>query len=665
MRGDAVSDERAPETRGLDPSAYEPMDGDRYEPVVPHSQSPTELTMRAVLMGVVLGVIFGAANAYLALKVGITVAASIPAAVIAVFFFRVAKGATLLESNMVQTVGSAGESVAAGVVFTIPAFFLWMQSDPAADPGRLKIFMLALTGGLLGVLFMIPLRRHLIVKEHGKLLYPEGTACAEVLVSSQAGANKAKQLFQGLGLGGLYMFLMHDKWLSFWGKDPGATFRNRYHIGMEVTPELLGVGYIIGPRIAGLMLGGAILGVLVLVPLISYFRELGGMTFMDANAIRGEYVKLIGAGAVAFGGLVTLGKSLPTILSSFRSGVAGLSNSAAADASGVRRTQRDLPLPAVMLGALALIVLMWALPDSILPVGLGGAVAVLVFAFIFVTVSSRIVGLIGGTSNPVSGMTIATLLITAALFVAFGAGAEAKYGVLSVGAVVCIAAAIGGDTSQDLKTGFLVGATPRRQQLGEFVGVVTSAIAIAFVIYVFKSDIVSGELLAPQANLMRTVIDGVMEGDMPWTLLSIGAFAAIVVELLGANSLAFAVGLYLPIELSTPIMAGGLIRAFTEKRFTGNEKLERRERGVLYGSGLIAGAAIVGVIISILVGAAEFWGPLGTLVGTDGDPATGIPGSGIRGLTDGLGGGWPLLFFGVLFVALWLKANGRSRSAGS
>ena len=649
-----MSDPSAPESQvhGLDPSAYEPIDGDRYQPVVPAHESPTEFTWRAILMGIVLGIVFGAANAYLALKVGLTVAASIPAAVMAVFFFKRVKGASLLESNIVQTVGSAGESVAAGVVFTIPAFFLWMQADPAADPGRLKIFMLALVGGILGVLFMIPLRRYLVVREHGKLAYPEGTACAEVLVSAQAGAEKAKQLFQGLGFGALYMFLMHDKWLGLWNKDPGADVRGRYHIGMEVSPELLGVGYIIGPRIAGLMLGGAVLGVLVLAPAIGFIRELGGMPAMSPDAIRGEYVKLIGAGAVAFGGIVTLVKSLPTIVGSFRQGVAGLGAGAAARVT--RRTERDLPLKGVLIAAAAVVVVMALLPDSILPVGLGGALAVLVFAFIFVTVSSRIVGLIGGTSNPVSGMTIATLLITAALFVAAGhTGGLAKYHVLSVGAVVCIAAAIAGDTSQDLKTGFLVGATPSLQQIGEFIGVATSALAIAFVIYLFKNDVVSGELLAPQANLMRTVIDGVMEGNMPWDLLAIGGFAAVVVELLGMNSLAFAVGLYLPIELSTPIMVGGLIRAFTEMRYKGGPLMERRERGVLFGSGLIAGAALIGLLVNMLVGLGTFWGPLGRLVGDE------DAGTGIQGMTQGLQGVWPLLIFGVLVAMLWIKANGR------
>jgi putative OPT family oligopeptide transporter len=621
-----------------------------------------EFSFQAVLIGIVIGVLLAAANAFVGLKIGMTISASIPAAVMSLLILRtLLKRGTLLESNMVQTVGSAGESVAAGVVFTIPAFFLWMQSDPAADPGRLKIFMLALVGGLLGVLFMIPLRRSLIVKEHGKLAYPEGTACAEVLVSSQKGAEKAAHLFQGMGLGALYMFLMHDKWFSFWQKDPGATFRNRYHIGMEISPELLGVGFIIGPRIAGLMLGGAVLGMLVLVPLISYFRELGGMPFMEPGDIRGEYVKLIGAGAVAFGGIITLIKSLPTIFTSLRSGLAGLSGKDAAILA--RRTQRDLPLKWVLIAAGVLGVVIWVMPAAILDVSLGGAIAIIFFSFVFVTVSSRIVGLIGGTSNPVSGMTIATLLITASLFVAFGSGLEAKYAVLSVGAVVCIAAAIGGDTSQDLKTGFLVGATPRSQQIGEFVGVVTSAIAIAFVIYIFKADVVSGDLLAPQANLMRTVIDGVMGGDMPWALLTIGAFAAVVVEMLGANSLAFAVGLYLPIELSVPIMAGGLIRAWTQHRFKGRDLEERRERGVLLGSGLIAGAALIGVFVSILVGAGNFWEPLGRFVGTEGDPAAGIAGTGIRGLTDGLGPIWSVAIFAILFVALWRKANGKIKSA--
>ncbi len=644
-----MSDDQQQLPTSLDPSAYEPGAGDTYKPVVPDHMNLTEITWRAVIVGIVLGALFGAANAYLGLKVGLTVTASIPAAVIAAFFFRIAKKSTLLESNMVQTVGSAGESVAAGVIFTIPAFFLWAAADPAADPGVLKIFILALFGGLLGVLFMIPLRRYLIVKEHGHLPYPEGTACAEVLVSNQKGSSKAYLLFQGLGLGAAYQFLMHEKLWQFWHKDAGGSFRDRYHIGMEVTPELLGVGYIIGPRIAGLMLGGATLGFLVLVPTISYFREASGMGFMGVSEIHGNYVKLIGAGAVAFGGIITLVKSLPTIVSSFTAGIKGIASSGEVKEE-VRRTQRDLPVKGVMITAGVLALLLWALPDSIMPVNLVGAICMVIFAFVFVTVASRIVGLLGGSSLPVSGMTIATLLGTAALFVAMGyTGNAAKYAVLSVGAVVCIAASIAGDTSQDLKTGFLLGATPRRQQIGEFIGVITAALVMSFTIYLFREDITNGVLLAPQANLMRTIIDSVIGGDVAWDLLAIGGFAAIVVELLGMSSLAFAVGLYLPIELSMPIMVGGIIRWWTEKKFKGDERNERREQGVLFSSGLIAGAAFIGLLAMIWVMLAEKLGHLASARDW------------LLNLTDGAGGAWPLIPFAILVFALWFRTHGRMK----
>jgi len=642
-----VSEEQLPTS--LDPSAYEPGAGETYKPVVRDDVHLTEFTWRAVLVGIVLGALFGAANAYLGLKVGLTVTASIPAAVIAAFFFRVAKKSTLLESNIVQTVGSAGESVAAGVIFTIPAFFLWSATDPAADPGVLKIFILSLFGGLLGVLFMIPLRRYLIVKEHGYLPYPEGTACAEVLVSNQRGSNKAYLLFQGLGLGALYQFLMHEKLWQFWHKDAGGTFAGRYHIGMEVTPELLGVGYIIGPKISGLMLSGAVLGFLVLVPTISYFREAAGLGFMGAEEVHGQFVKLIGAGAVAFGGIITLVKSLPTIITSFTAGIKGLTSSG--EAIELRRTQLDLPLKGVMITAGILVLILWLLPDSIMPVNIAGAASMVVFAFIFVTVASRIVGLLGGSSLPVSGMTIATLLGTAALFVALGySGNAAKYAVLSVGAVVCIAASIAGDTSQDLKTGFLLGATPRSQQIGEFIGVITSALVMAFTIYLFRTDISNGTLLAPQANLMRTIIDSVISQDVAWDLLIIGGFSAIVVELLGMNSLAFAVGLYLPIELSTPIMLGGIIRWWTERRYRGKERNDRRERGVLFSSGLIAGAAFIGLFAMIWVMLAEKVDSLARLRDW------------ILGLSEGVGGPWPLIPFGVLALALWWRSHGPMKS---
>jgi putative OPT family oligopeptide transporter len=441
---------------------------------------------------------------------------------------------------------------------------------------------------------------------------------------------------------------MHEKLWQFWHKDAGGTFRERYHIGLEVTPELLGVGYIIGPRISGLMLGGAVLGFLVLVPTISYFREASGMGFMGVDEIHGNYVKLIGAGAVAFGGIITLIKSLPTIVTSFTAGVKGIAAGGAVEK--VRRTQRDLPIKGVMITAGILALLLWLLPDSIMPVNLVGAICMVIFAFIFVTVASRIVGLLGGSSLPVSGMTIATLLGTAALFVALGyTGNAAKYAVLSVGAVVCIAASIAGDTSQDLKTGFLLGATPRNQQIGEFIGVITAALVMSFTIYLFREDITSGVLRAPQANLMRTIIDSVISQDVPWDLLAVGGFAAITVELLGMSSLAFAVGLYLPIELSMPIMVGGIIRWWTESKYKDSERNERRERGVLFSSGLIAGAAFIGLLAMIWVMLAEKVGFLASARDW------------LLNLTEGAGGPWPLIPFAVLAIVLWSRSNGRMK----
>lgn len=583
------------------------------KPYVSSETSMAEFTFRAVLLGVVVGVVFGAANAYLGLKVGLTVSASIPAAVIAVALFRIIRGATILESNMVQTVGSAGESLAAGVIFTLPALLMWNF-----DISVLKIFVLASLGGLLGVLFMIPLRRYLIVQEHGVLPYPEGTACAEVLIAGDTGGSKAKILFGGLGIGALYQFLMHNRILSLWKSEPvlhiekfprpGAT-----EIGMEATPELLGVGFIIGPRISAIMLAGGMLGWLVLIPLIAMFGQgsLGAIypqtsttiSEMSAGAIWSSYVRYIGAGAVAFGGFITLIKSLPTIISSFGISMKGLK---AAGAVASERTNRDLSIWIVILGALAIAFILALLPPSFIPVGIPGALAMVIFAFFFVTVSSRIVGLIGSTSNPVSGMTIATLLVTSLIFVSFGLGGDTpQIAIISVGAVVCIAACIAGDTSQDLKTGYLVGATPLKQQLGEIIGVLTSSAVMGAVLLLLHQayTIGSQDLAAPQATLMKLVIDGVINANLPWTLVFIGMVIALCVEMVGVPSLPLAVGLYLPMSLSTPIMTGGLIRLVVEKMSSPEKKAPREERGILFGSGLIAGSALVGVIIAGIV----FW----------------------------------------------------------
>lgn len=623
---------------GLSPLAYEVIDGNDYPPYVPASVADMpEFTFKSVLVGIAIGIVFGAANAYLGLKVGLTVSASIPAAVMGVAAFKLFGKGSILEANIVQTVGSAGESVAAGVIFTIPALFMW-----GVSVDQLQICILALLGGLLGVLFMIPLRRYLIVKEHGKLPYPEGTACAEVLVAGESGGSKSNLLFAGLGIGALYQVLVHDRLFKLWNKVPSMHIPGYKgaEIAGDLTPELLGIGYIIGPRISAVMLSGGVLGWLVLIPLIKLFGQ--GLTMpvypetvhlisqMSPGMIWSRYIRYIGAGAVAFAGIFTLIKSLPTIFESFKLGLSGLMNSEGSRSqskgkksdnkskakSEVKRTNRDISMKVVLMSVAALCIIMALLPKTLVPVGITGAILVAVFSFFFVTVSSRIVGLIGSSSNPVSGMTIATLLVTCLIFIGFGMATPenaeiTKVTVLIIGSIVCIAACIAGDTSQDLKTGFLIGSTPSKQQLGEIIGVITAALVMGAVIFLLNSSYgfgeAAGQLKAPQATLMKLIVEGVLKGNLPWTLVITGMFIAFFIEILGLPTLALAVGLYLPLELSTPIMAGGLIRLGIEKwNKKDKEKLqEKRERGILFSSGLIAGAALAGVVIAFFVYMAE------------------------------------------------------------
>ncbi|MEP0816912.1 oligopeptide transporter, OPT family [Trichocoleus desertorum GB2-A4] len=575
---------------------------ERYTPVVPNESEMPELTPKSLLVGVAVGILFGAANAYLGLKVGLTVSASIPAAVIGVAVFRALRQGSLLETNMVQTIGSTGESLAAGVIFTLPVLYLWGET-----PGFWPIFPLSLSGGLLGVLFMIPLRRFLIVQEHGRLTYPEGTACAEILVASQAGGPQAKLLFSGLGVGALYSAL--ERFGRLWPAEPDVAIAQagfRTSIGASVTPELLGVGYIIGPAIAAVILAGGAIGWLVIMPLIYLFgsgvptpippETVARIADMDSFSIWSRYIRYIGAGAVAFGGLFSLVKSAPTLWESVRLTAIALKQRSTQQAE---RTDRDLPLSLVAASLIVIGLLVAFLPlrtGGAGPLGLLAGLAVVVFSFFFVTVSSRIVGIIGSSSNPISGMTIVTVLICALLFGSAYSLQEAKVAVLTIGALVCIAAANAGDTSQDLKTGFLIGASPRNQQIGEIVGVATTGLVMSAVLELFRADIVSGAFKAPQANLIRLVIDGVLGGNLPWGLVLVGAALAACVEMMRLPTLAFAVGLYLPIHLSVPIMVGGLIRLAVEAWSPPRSLERRREAGVLYASGLIAGAALLGVV---------------------------------------------------------------------
>lgn len=600
---------------GLPPEAYEAIPGEEYPPYVPAEREIPELTLKAIILGILIGVVFGAANAYLGLRVGLTVSASIPAAVMAIVLFRAMRGGTVLETNIVQTVGSAGESVAAGVIFTIPALFIWQRTDPSIRIDALEITMLALLGGLLGVFFMIPLRRLLIVREHGKLPYPEGVATGEVQVAGEAGGKRGRLVFAGLGIGALYQLLSNSRGFSLWPEEPSQRLPAKAEIAGSFTPELLGVGFIVGPRIAAIMFAGGALGWLVLIPLINLW---GGQQVvypgtvpiaeMGSGEIWSNYVRYIGAGAVAFGGMVTLIKSIPTIWESFRVGITQMGS--ATTEGTVPRTARDIGMKWVIAGAALTALAIWLWPG--VPVNLLAAVLIVIFAFFFVTVSSRIVGLVGSTSNPVSGMTIATLLLTSIIFVALGLGDEpgARVAVLSIGAVVCIAAAIAGDTSQDLKAGFLLGATPWKQQIAEMIGVISSALVMGGTLLLLDRSYgigVEGGLPAPQGTLMSLVIDGVLNQNLPWSFVLIGvAIAAFVEFVLRLPSLAFAVGLYLPVALSTPIMAGGLVRWIVERKAEASEVADQREAGILFSSGLVGGAALLGVVIAVAI---YFFGP--------------------------------------------------------
>ncbi len=587
-----------------------------FKPFIPADKVMPEFTVASLLLGILLAVIFGAANAYLGLKVGMTISASIPAAVISMGVIRVImRKESILENNMVQTIGSAGESLAAGAIFTLPALYIWYAEWNMGAPSLMTITAIALCGGLLGVFFMVPLRKALIVKEHGTLPYPEGTACAEVLLAGEEGGSKAKTTFTGLGVGALYKFLTSG--FKFFPGEVETTIPGYKGaaIGADVMPALLGVGFIIGPKISAYMLAGAVIGWFGLIPLITNIGMMGDVVMYPASVPISElghwgvwdsYIRYVGAGAVAFGGIFSLIKSLPLIVQTFRDAMKDYSSTMGEKSD--LRTDKDISMRVVLIGTLAVVLAMMMLP--MIPVGFAGALLIAVFGFFFATVSSRIVGLVGSSSNPVSGMTIATLIVTAIVFKATGNDGQAgMIATLSVGAVICIIAAMAGDTSQDLKTGFLVGATPRKQQIGEMIGAVAAALAIGFVLTLLNSawGFGSQELPAPQATLMRLVIEGVMGGNLPWALVFTGVGIGVAIELLGLPVLPIAIGLYLPIHLSTPIMVGGIIRGLLDKKLHHAQSAkkatkpikERIESGILYSSGLIAGEGLIGILLAI------------------------------------------------------------------
>ena len=584
-----------------------------FKPYIPADKVVPEFTVTALLIGILLAIVFGAANAYLGLLVGMTVSASIPAAVISMGIIRVIlRKDSILENNMVQTIGSAGESVAAGAIFTLPALFLWAEEGKIDFPSILTIFLIALFGGVLGVCFMVPLRQALIVEEHGTLPFPEGTACAEVLLAGEEGGSKAGTVFAGLGIAAVYKFLADGTQL--FKSEIGHAFESYKgsQLGIQVLPALAGVGYICGPKISSYMFAGGTLSWFVLMPLIALFgadatifpasktvTELLTMEGGGPSALWSNYIKYIGAGAVATGGIISLIKSLPLIIRTFKQAIDSMKNKNAAH-KGLR-TEQDLPIPVLIAVALVIAVLIWLIPTF--PVNLIGALIIVVFGFFFATVSSRMVGLIGSSNNPVSGMTIATLLFATVILKATGStGITGMVGAISIGGIICIVAAIAGDASQDLKTGFIVGATPKKQQLGEIIGVVASAAAIGFVLYLLNEAWGYGteKIPAAQATMMKMLVEGIMNGELPWALIFIGVFIAIVVEILHMPVMPFAVGMYLPFSLSAGIMAGGVVRILVEKRKgTEKEKKARTDRGLLFTSGMIAGEGIVGILLAV------------------------------------------------------------------
>lgn len=584
-----------------------------FKPYIPADKVIPEFTVTALLIGILLAIVFGAANAYLGLLVGMTVSASIPAAVISMGIIRVIlRKDSILENNMVQTIGSAGESVAAGAIFTLPALFLWAEEGKIDFPSILTIFLIALFGGVLGVCFMVPLRQALIVEEHGTLPFPEGTACAEVLLAGEEGGSKAGTVFAGLGIAAVYKFLADGTQL--FKSEIGHAFESYKgsQVGIQVLPALAGVGYICGPKISSYMFAGGTLSWFVLMPLIALFgadatifpasktvTELLTMEGGGPSALWSNYIKYIGAGAVATGGIISLIKSLPLIIRTFKQAIDSMKNKNAAH-KGLR-TEQDLPIPVLIAVALVIAVLIWLIPTF--PVNLIGALIIVVFGFFFATVSSRMVGLIGSSNNPVSGMTIATLLFATVILKATGStGITGMVGAISIGGIICIVAAIAGDASQDLKTGFIVGATPKKQQLGEIIGVVASAAAIGFVLYLLNEAWGYGteKIPAAQATMMKMLVEGIMNGELPWALIFIGVFIAIVVEILHMPVMPFAVGMYLPFSLSAGIMAGGVVRILVEKRKgTEKEKKARTDRGLLFTSGMIAGEGIVGILLAV------------------------------------------------------------------
>lgn len=575
-------------------------DNKDFKPYIPADKVMSELSITSVILGIILAVIFGGANAYLGLRVGMTVSASIPAAVVSMGIIRIIlKRNSILENNIVQTIGSAGESVAAGAIFTLPVLFMWFNEGKADYPKYAEITLICGAASILGILFMIPLRKVLIVKEHYKLPYPEGTACAKVLMAGENNKSDANLVFAGLGIAAIYKFMADG--LKLFSSEVHYDIKRLKGaaIGIDILPALLSVGYICGPKIAGYMFAGGLISWIGLMPLINMFGDNiimfpgdKAINLMSSGELWSNYIRYIGAGAVAAAGLISLVKTLPIIFSSFSKTLRRKGE----NEENVTRLNKNIDNKLIWTGIVVIVLFLWLSP--IFPINFPGAILIVVFGFFFATVSSRMVGLVGSSNNPVSGMAIATLIITGVILSSSGIKTNnALTGTIVVGSVICIVAAISGDTSQDLKTGYILGATPMKQQIGEIIGVVASSLAISGVLYLLNNawGFGSSELPAPQATLMKIVVEGVMEGNLPWNLIMIGAAVAIAVEIMGVPALPFAVGMYLPIYLSAGIMLGGVVRFLIDK-FA--DKVS--EKGILVSSGMIAGEGLVGIILAIL-----------------------------------------------------------------
>ena len=654
-----------------------------FKPYVPDQTVMPEFTVKSVGVGAIFGLLFGASTVYLALKAGLTVSASIPVAVLSISVLKKLGGSTILENNIVQTIGSAGESIASGVVFTLPGFlFLAADSRTHQSVGAPYfsypvIFTLAVLGGILGVLMMIPLRRALIVKEHGNLPYPEGTACAQVLIAGERGGDMAATAYKGLAYAIVYaLFQQVFKVIAEIPKYVTSVTSKVFpaaSVAASVTPEYLGVGYIIGPRIGGVLVAGGVLASLGLIPLLAalvpqqmvaiQLTKLGYLadtahsgrfgwnplthTFVALNdAIYFAYVRQIGAGAVAAGGFMTLLRTIPTIVSSFKSSIAALKAGRAG--ATTRRTEDDLPLTVTIGGSLVLVLIMAFLP--FIPGTFLGrlvlGVLIIIFGFFFVTVSSRIVGIIGTSSSPVSGMTIATLMATCLLFIGFGwTGDVYQPMALCVGGIVCVAAANAGATSQDLKTGFLVGATPKYQQIGLIIGVVVASLVIGITVTaldkptidaatgVVTHQIGSNKFPAPQGTLMATLIRGLLSFNLDWQFVLVGVFLAVTIQLCGVSPLSFAVGAYLPLSTTLPIFCGGVVKWIVERTTGKKHSEEDIDSGSLFATGLVAGGTLLGVAVALLsisdrieafLGRLDLSGPMIRLLGDGGYQILGV-----------------------------------------